>query len=361
MKKALIVTTQYVYNYGAVLQAYGFHAFLAQHGWQHDFLSMVPGDAEIFEPVLPLAKDSIYRLVRNLRKLPLAEQMIRRRTRFDSFVNGVFPQTKRFTTQEEVQKAELNYDLYITGGDQMFNRSCLRRPVNLLEFGNPTAPRISYSTSIGSAKFSTEEKAVLLQRLSRYKEVSLREESMLSFFDASFPRQVRCDLDGSMLIDRSAWEEIAVPMQGLPEKYILVYELLPHPDLQCVVEAARTKLKLPVVVIKPDGKSSIHADKLVLDAGPCEFISLFRNCSAVVTTSFHGTCFSVIFQKQFISLIRENETRINNLLDTCGLSGHYCKRLSDWPEDNPSFTKAAEMMEKGRSQAYRYLAEYFNE
>ncbi|MGN1369983.1 MAG: polysaccharide pyruvyl transferase family protein [Aristaeellaceae bacterium] len=361
MKKALVVTTQYVYNYGAVLQAYGFHAFLKQQGWQHDFLSLIPDDARLFDPVLPLGRESIHRLVRNARKLPLYAQMKRRRARFDSFVNGAFPQTQRFANQEEVLRAELNYDLYVTGGDQMFNRSCIKRPVNLLEFGNPAAPRISYSTSIGSAKFSAEEKATLLHRLSRYEEISLREESMLSFFDASFPRRVRCDLDGSMLIDCSVWDKVAVPVQGMPEKYILVYELLPHPDLQRAVAAAREKLKLPVVVIKPDGRTSIHADYLVMDAGPGEFLTLFRNSTAVVTTSFHGTCFSVIFHKPFLSLIRQNETRINNLLDTFELSAHYCQHFTAWPEGMSSYEKAEAMIEKGRSQAYQYLARYWHE
>ena len=69
--KAIIVTTQFVNNYGAVLQAYGFHVFLKKNGWDHVFFHQSLKSNNVFESIFPLNGGSLYRLYCNLKTIPL--------------------------------------------------------------------------------------------------------------------------------------------------------------------------------------------------------------------------------------------------------------------------------------------------
>lgn len=360
--KALVVTTQYVNNYGAVLQAYGMHCLMEKEGMTHVFLKQIPGDAHIFQSVFPVSVTSIHKLAENLKKLPYAVALKRRLKNFEQFRNQYLPETRLFTSQDDVIKNADVYDLYITGGDQMFNRSCLNRPVNLLEFGPDEACRISYSTSLGAVNFTDDEMQQLCQRFSQYQTISLREGEHAKRLQRLLEVTVRSDLDGSFLIDAKDWEKVEVfDASHYPKKYILVYELLHDSQLNNAVQAAREKYRLPVVVITADAKVTCQADIVVRDAGPAEFIGLFHHASAVVTTSFHGTCFSVIFRKPFLSLVRENEQRIPSLLRQFGLSDYCTAKFETWPEPAPDFGIAQKIINQGRAESAIYLRSFWNE
>lgn len=360
--KALVVTTQYVNNYGAVLQAYGMHCLMEKEGMTHEFLKQIPGDAHIFQSVFPVCATSVHKLAENLKKLPYAAALKRRLKNFEQFRKQHLPETRLFTSQDDVIKNADVYDLYITGGDQMFNRSCLNRPVNLLEFGPKEACRISYSTSLGAAEFTDDEMRQLCQRFSHYQTISLREGDHAKKLQQLLKVTVRSDLDGSFLIDGKDWEKVEVfDASHYPKKYILVYELLHHSHLKKAVEAVRKKYQLPVVVITADAKVTCQADIVVRDAGPGEFIGLFHHASFIVTTSFHGTCFSVIFRKPFLSLVRENEQRIPFLLQEFGLSDYYTAKFETLPEQEPNFTIAQKKISQGRAESMAYLRRFWNE
>lgn len=358
--KAIIVTTQYVNNYGAVLQAVGFHRFLNKCSWPHEFLNQISKDSKIYASVFPFHRGSIYNVLTNIRRLPHAKETKRRLTRFEDFRKKFIPQTMQYESQQQVIDADLDYDLYITGGDQMWNRSCLNRPVNLLQFGNEKSPRISYSTSIGSAKFNDEEQKYLFDTLNRYNEISLRECTACDTLSSVLTTAVRCDIDGSFLIASDEWDEMSCfDEKRYPGEFILVYELLQHPDLEKAISALKEKYHLPVVLITVNSKPGIKADYVVRDAGPSEFLGFFSHARAVATTSFHGTCFSVIYKKQFISLIRESEQRINNMLDKFGLTENYCYKFAKLQQNEIDFTQADSVIELGRKDAEAYLRRYF--
>lgn len=358
MKKSLIVTTQYVNNYGAVLQAYGMHRFMEKFGWEHEFLNQIPADARIFSPLFPVNSNFLYIFLTNIRRLAVYGQLNTRLKRFAEFRSKHLPQTKIYKSQQEVLSAALNYDVYITGGDQMFNRSCLNRPVNLLRFGNENATRISYSTSMGTSEFSDEEKTQFFDALSNYTELSFREESALEFVERAVDVPCRTSIDGSFLIDKNEWNNVAVfDEKKYPSKYILVYELLPHIDLNKAVSEAKKQLNIPVIVITTLSKSQCTADFYVRNAGPAEFLGFFANASYVITTSFHGTCFSVINEIPFVSLISKKEKRINKLLNDYHLENH-CKLTFDTLPSEADFSTAKHIVEKRKAEAAEYLARY---
>lgn len=353
--KALIVTTQYVYNYGAVLQAFGLSQFLRKHKWDHEFLNQ-----KFFpQKMKPFSKQWTYSTFNYIRSLPSLKKEKVRIKRFDSFILEHFPLTKLIENKYAPLSIDLDYDLYITGGDQLFNRTCLTEPFNFLQFCNSKSPRISYSTSFGSAIFSEEEKELIRGYLENYSEISLREKVDINGFKQLRGLPIRTDLDGSLLLDISDWEKVERSVDDLPEEgYILVYELLPNAHMVKATVDLKEKLRLPVVLITVQDKTYINADVVIRDAGPGEFLYLFHNSTAVLTTSFHGVCFSIAYRKPFYALIQKSEKRINSLLDGFNLHDRYGLEMSEWPGDiDYSFTKR--IINERRNDAEVYLGRYF--
>ncbi len=352
----LVVTTQYVDNYGAVLQSYGFKTFL-EKSFDADVTFLKPSNYNdgIFEKMLPLSKSTIFTAYANLKKIKTSVHLNKRKKSFLEFERSYF---KEITDEGNLTC----FDAYITGGDQMFNRSCLRTTNNLLPFAPDGKPKLSYSTSMGSATFSEQEWEGLSKAFDRYDAISLREESAIDSLKNRTETSLRIDIDGSFLIDKDCWNSVSkFDEKRFPEKYILVYELMTHPGLTKAVEKVRKQYNLPVVRIadKPQKNNDYKVDVNVLDAGPAEFLGLFKNAECVVTTSFHGTCFSVINEKPLVSLVHQNEKRIPVLLEKCGLSECFKYEIDDdFTLNKPDFSKACEFINNGRVAAKEYLSEY---
>ncbi len=355
--KSVIVTTQDVKNYGAVLQAYAFHKFLEDNGFEHSFLVRSEVKKNGVKPKL-FSKAWI-------------------KTILQSFVNGVnkkqlTKQTKNFASFRsehfhEITKHQVtsDYGVYITGGDQMWNRSCLWRDINLLRFGEDNAVRISFCTSMGSAKFSESELEIIKSALSKYSEISVREQSAIDVLNkaggvVSVP--TRIDIDCSFLLDKPKYDEIAVELDvKLPEEYILVYRLLNHSDLKKVIKLAKKKYNLPVVVVEQTPEMSGLGDYTLRSCGPREFLWLFAHAKFVITTSFHGTCFSIINEVPFISLMQNNEKRITSLLKNCNLQDRGITSFCGELPNHIDFSMAKNYIEQGRKSALEYLTKYLGE
>src|SRR5690606_30181677 len=89
-----------------------------------------------------------------------------------------------------------------------------------------------------------------------------------------------------------------------------------------IVNALRKRYKLKVVGIPMGIKvpSKFNADKEIMDAGPIEFVSLFRNAKVICTSSFHGLAFSIIFEKTFYAVPHlTRNSRISSLLKLLNL------------------------------------------
>ena len=141
--------------------------------------------------------------------------------------------------------------------------------------------------------------------------------------------------DPTLLLNIDEWMKIESPYQGLPQKYLLVYTLV---KADATLEFARKvadRLNLPVVqicnkrVIK--GKNKNNVDYNLMDASPQQFLWLFHHAEFIVTNTFHGNMFSVIFRKDFVHYdVNGNDPRITTLHKTIGLGK---QRMIKQPEE----------------------------
>ncbi len=347
--KVLVVTTQYIHNYGAVLQAIAFKNFLEQKfNLDVTFLNPQNHKNRIFEKIFPISINSIAAIINNLIKTIYIKKLFLKNRKFAMFIKDNFV--------EILDGNQEQFDLYITGGDQMFNRGCLTRSQNLLTFAGDHAKKISYSTSMGSASFTDCEWEYIKKALNKYTYLSLREQTAQRILSSKIDVPTRIDIDPTFLVDSDFWNNISKEVEELPNRYILVYELMSHKDLDRMILTLKKKLNIPVVKLSFSPKSHKYTDFVVLDAGPNEFLALFKKAEFVVTTSFHGTCFSIINKKPFVSLVQKNEKRITCLLEEMELSECCFSEVNKTTQiPQPNFKIAEKVIEKKNIEAVNYI------
>mgnify|MGYP003297187912 CR=1 FL=1 len=196
-----------------------------------------------------------------------------------------------------------DFAAFIVGSDQVWKVTMPGlHQVFFLRFCSPLK-RISYAASLGSDEIPNYNKKQLFRYLNEFKAISVREDTAVSLLNSEEydlnPIQV---LDPVLLVGRCFWEQYIQPV--CHEKYIFLYFLDSISSTQrqlnkIIAQYPGYKLICAHTGVKIDG-----FDVEYIMPSPLEFVSLVKNCFAMITDSFHGTAFSIIFDKNFYVLPR---------------------------------------------------------
>ena len=199
------------------------------------------------------------------------------------------------------------YDYFVAGSDQIWKPTRRRlSKVDLLGFAEPNK-RISYAASFGLEKIDKKYYKILQEELPKFKAISVREDAGQEIIkEATGINNVSVVLDPTLLLDKNEWIKIAKKPVGFSEKkYIFTYFL--------------GKENTTDLVSKIFGKDYSIIDFYKGKYGPSEFIYLINHAEYILTDSFHGTVFSILFEKEFFVFNRKQEDLNNNMnsrLDT---------------------------------------------
>ena len=151
----------------------------------------------------------------------------------------------------------------------------------------------------------------LRQYLEAFSHISVRETQGREIIREVAGRETPVVLDPTLLLDRARWETMAHPPQDVSEGgYILCYCINKPAALTPYITALAERTGLPVVQLCGIRQKVHPKAKCVLDAGPAEFLGLFRNAAYVCTNSFHGTVFATQFQKPFFTVVAKDGNRL---------------------------------------------------
>ena len=320
-KKVGIITMHRTINYGSVLQAY---ATLKA-------VSMLGYEAELIDYIFPNKKRKIG-LARKMKSLILKAFLsvfhAGKKKSFDAFYLEYYNCSKPFRTPEELREADFSYDILMTGSDQVWNPKHSGDDLSfLLSFSTDDTPKISYASSFSKSVLPEEYKKTYAECLKNYKFISVREASGVNIVRELIGKTPYCACDPTLLLSGEEWSALANKGKQLVKGqyvllYILTYAYNPYPDILNIIEYIRGKMNLPVVIL--DGSlmtNRIAGAKIIKSAGPLEFLRLVRDAAFVVTTSFHGTAFSLNFEKPFFSILNDDlkgDTRMLDLLKAVG-------------------------------------------
>ena len=354
-----ILTFHCALNYGAVLQTYGLQEYLKCLGHEVSVIDYRPAyltdQYNVFKWYWN-PDDSIVRnvmlLIRNLIVLPVR---LKRKKRFADFI-GKYLNIRQYRPNGGLS----DFDAFVFGSDQIWNPK-LTQGFDKVFFGFfPDAcgkKLISYAASAGSVECIQPYENTFLSMLSAYTHVSSREQSVAEWIHRHLP-ETKCyvTLDPVLLADKSVFTSIADKKKSR-EPYLLIFKL-----------AADEPDTVSDIAKKIAGQKRLHILELVsveyvrnlsaISSATLErFISLFRDASYVITTSYHGMVFSMLFEKDFnyIGLQGRSIERIDYLLSELGLSNRKVVPGSDAIADTIDYEKVNLILQKKRDDSRNFI------
>ena len=348
MKRVGIITMHKVLNYGSALQAYALQRKVEDLGCQATIIDYLYPNREHCErqqvkffPKRSLVHFALIALVGVLlkilqvkskkKKADAAIRRFRQHSAFRAFYRKYFKLSKEYTTIESLMGSQERYDIYMTGSDQVWNPQYMVDDPNfLLGFAPAGARKYSYAASFAGKAIPEGSVELYRKYLEQYKRISVREQSTSDVVKGLIgsPAEIVCD--PSLLLDREEWLKFCPAAPLVKEKYLLVYILHysfdPYPSIIPFVNKLARERNLQVVVLHGLKEGYSIEGALSFDSvGPVEFLRLFRDASLVVTTSFHGTAFSLNFGRDFYSVVKQingSDSRVVDLLSVCGARHH---------------------------------------
>ena len=189
-----------------------------------------------------------------------------------------------------------------------------------LEFAK-NCKKISYAASFGPIKqiWSEQDIARVKKNLNEYNYISVREEESYNNVKKLIGKEAIINVDPTMLLTENKWNEIINEEKFQTGDYIFFYDLKNDKKVYKMINQISKLLKLPVVVTQENSNTIFSNYIKRFDAGPEDFLNLIKNAKLVLSTSFHGNVFSIIFKKPFFAVNGDSDYRINTLLKTMNL------------------------------------------
>jgi nitroreductase len=288
-----------------------------------------------------------------------------------------------FTEQMDFSKLPLlneQVGTFVVGSDQLWNPRIGRVNDDLfLDFVGPANRRVAYATSFGNRgtdKFKPEFVEKHAQNLGRFEAISVREAYAVKTARDVFGVEAVQTVDPVFLLPSSEYDSLAeqatVTVEG---DYLAVFYLDPTPEKRRVAEAIADKLGLAKIVVIPNPDNGRqHAAELfagsrfeiLAEDSPENFLRTYRSARYVVTDSFHGTAFAVIFGKPFSSIYntRRGADRFKSLMAALGFGETRRVFETDTPEKigenhnvsfDVDFSSANRHIETERKASLRWL------
>ena len=336
-----IITFHRDYNYGAMLQAYALQEFLGQIGHP----------AGVFDYIRPKnasgsLKQQLLDFVCRLNKKDCEIRETKYREFYKSFL-------------------KLNNDctksVYVTGSDQVWNPHGVMDEHYFLTFVPQTSKKISYAASLGVSEIPEERKATFKRYIQDFDAVSVREESAKECISELYDREISVNVDPTLLHDKNFWRTIAEPVENMPEKYILVYLMHLPKNINKILTWLKKETGYDIVVVDGQGAvqgvltNAVKHNKAVHRAGPQQFVWLMDHAQCVVTSSFHGTAFSLIFEKEFYAITNSPKSRLANILNKCSLPFFEETEADFVRNDNIDWLKVSAVLKNEREKAKQYF------
>lgn len=348
MAKIGILTFSNTLNYGAALQCYALFTYLRNLGNEVSVIDYRNNRVEI-------TGKRRFKSIKSFREFLLwimtKKNFSARERLFDEFNKNYLVMTEQFDKNDfNIKSAQ--FDAIIVGSDQVWSNVITDGDITyFLPFNNDTK-KISYAASFGKGIPEGKQWDIVFKYLSNFNAISVREKSAKNELENKIGIKSQVVCDPTFLLDYKSWSSIAAKGKGCEKGYVLCYILSQREKVISEGKKIAQQLRLPLVCIQT---GSIHSTKDAVDvtcASPLDFLALFSNAGYVVTDSFHGTCFSILFQREFYSLLGASagsNARIENLLDELGLSERYKTSLFEPIDYNRVNEKKTQMIKESYS------------
>lgn len=317
--KVATVTVHSAISYGAMLQAYALQRALEDLGVEAEILDYRNEMIEQKNRTIPVrAKANFQRRFKDLISAPLRYD---RNKRFHQFMNRHMKLSDvTYRSIDEMKDLDKKYDAFFTGSDQVWNpKHADFDPVYFLQFVNDATKRHSYAASFGFSKIPLDLSGEYKRRLKDFHGLSVRESSGVAIIKDLLGRRAAQSLDPTLLLTKDSWQALAVAPKC--QNYVLLYEVnQASSDNYRRAKQIADRKGLKVIAITQKVRS--FDDVIAHQTGPEGLLGYIANAEYVLTDSFHGTVFSILFERPFTFCSNKKadvNIRMEELLNLTGL------------------------------------------
>lgn len=344
------------FNYGGILQNYALQQALKRLGHEPITIDYFP-PYPWFRRVLSCCKTVL--LWFNPRKRrPLRYR--NRRPYISDFIGRYIDTTRTVKSYTASLISEYKLDALIVGSDQVWNPRMGSSDIKdrFLQFAEDSSvTKIAYAASFGVDQwvYSPEQTDAARRLVRKFDAVSVREESGIALCRKYLDVEVAWVLDPTLLLRRADYEKLCrdIPVR---RNFLMAYILDADREASRCVEAVAARRDLPIEYVYADAYMSLTIQ---------EWLAMFRDADFVITNSFHGTVFSIIFNKPFLVLPNEKRglARIQSLLSIFKLENRLIYDMSDMGNRcraEVNWCTVNQILETERAKSIGFLGKHLN-
>ena len=262
------------------------------------------------------------------------------------------------TTSDELKEIAQRYDRIVVGSDQVWNPAITDGDLNYyLEFSSLYERNASYAPSFGIDEV-VDKKESITALLKNIKYLSVREEQGRKIVEDLTGRRVPIVLDPTMLLPIEEWKKQEIIGHKFNKPYVLYYTIKNSTKLRKYAEKFAESNGCILVTVGGRIKDKFDSKKHpAFGVGPGELLSLINNAAYVITNSFHGTVFSVLYNKKFkVEYSSDTNSRLINLVKILGLENCVAD-VEDTSYKVPEldYNSVGEKLKKEREESLNFL------
>lgn len=315
------LTFQDALNYGALLQCYALQQSILKLGHSTEVLNYASEVIRLSNwPRKMLSASSLAEAAKILVK---NQYLTKRKKSFDAFKKECLVLSKEVSV-DSFSTDTAKYAKVIVGSDQVWNPILTHGDMNyFLKDLSSSTKKAAYAASIGLSSIPGDYATDIRALLSDYCDITVREETAAKVLGALTGKNIDVVCDPVMLLDSSEWEDVMEDCEPGDKPYILYYSLgLPDKGIVEMCRWLSSKKNCGLVVLhnSPANPRGCISDN---SCDPRRWMRYLKDADTIVTPSFHGVCFSLIFRKNFICLKNQKNSdvssRLSDLLERVGL------------------------------------------
>jgi hypothetical protein len=356
LKKVGIVTFHNALSYGAALQSYGLQQFLKAKGIDNDIIDY---ECEFinqrYKKLINIEKSNVPKsLLGSLLKYKNKKKSLEL---FANFRENNMVLSKN-CGKETIKSLAGDYSAFIAGSDQVWSPTCAGFDLTyFLDFAEPWQ-KFSYAASLGTKNIPEDKVENYRELLKDFQGVSLRESSGINAVEGIVDTAPQVHIDPTLLLDRNEWDKLSENVK-INRPYIFLYNVKkPKRLIDYAVKLGKEK-GLEVYYLNDRHFPKIKGLNFLPPVSPRGFVGLIKNAEYVVTNSFHGCAFSLIYHKNVVVELNSENGRNNRieelfkLLDINGrdISENYFLN----PNEKIDWVKTERILSKEKEKSEKYL------
>ncbi len=369
MRKIYTITFHSSYNHGSNLQSYALQEFISNLSDDIDY-KIINLRTNLQDKMYKYNKKdkNIKNLIKDIVTIKFKKNILEKEKMFELFINNNLKITKEYKSFEElVSIFKTSNDYFISGSDQIWNvRNADFDWSYYLEFTN-SKNKISYAASFGSksVNLNSSEENRIISDLKKYKDISVRDQKSKDRVASLIDINPDINVDPTLLISKEQWDLLSFDKAIIKEKYIVLYDLYGNEDAYKIANYFKRKLNLNVYLLREIPIAFYkYKFKHHFNTGPLEFLNILKNSELIISSSFHGTIFSIIFNKPFYAVNGLDDNRINTLLKSLKLEDR-CVSINNMDSKiteafNINFDIATKIIDNEKEKSKNYLKKALN-